>query len=444
MGLADRSTVIRLGLLAIIASAVPGCSAPSIGSGLAAKRVCSEIFLAGRESHGSFREELAIVPTSIELDVDQRAKTVVARTMGLGERKAIWRPGAGCLLVPLGPLPAVANYAIPRRPQGGPSEPSPAPDASLSEAIALAFREPDPSHPIHTRAVVVLHKGRLKAERYATGFGPHTPMLGWSLSKSVTHALVGLAVQRHGLDPDAPVGFTEWAGDGRAAITTDHLLHMTSGLKFDESPSLWNDFNTMMFMTADMAAFATNQPREHPPGKHWSYASGSSILLHRLLRRHLGDETYHGFPRQALFGPLGADSALWETDITGTFIGSTSLYMSARDWARFGLLYQRDGVWNAKRLLPEGWAADACTPTPAVPGGRYGAHWWVNGGPDRPAEERSFPALPGDMSWAAGFEQQWIILLPSHDLVIVRLGVTPHTSQFDVSAFVTRIMAAVP
>ena len=443
MGIEIQSPAIRLGFLIVLAVAVSGCGAPGIGSGVAAKRVCSEVFLAERNPDGAFREELAIIPTEIDLDVDRTAKTVTARTWGMGERKAVWRPHAGCLLLPLDGFLVPQTFAVAPRPQGGSADPPPALDDRMSDAIGWAFEERDPARPVHTRAVVVLHEGRLKAERYAPGFGPGTPMLGWSLSKSVTHALAGLAVRRQGLDPQAPVGFTEWAGDGRAAITTDHLLRMTSGLAFDESPSLWNDVNTMLFLSADMAAFAADRPLEHPPGRHWSYASGSSLLIHRLLRMRMGDAAYHRFPREALFDPIGADSALWETDITGTFVGSSYLYMSARDWARFGLLYLRDGVWNGTRLLPEGWTSDACTPTPAAPGGRYGAHWWVNGGPDRPRHERSFPALPGDMCWASGFEGQWVILVPSHDLVIVRLGVTPHTSDFDITAFVTRIMEAV-
>jgi len=443
MGTERRSVVIRPGVLVFLALAASACSAPDIGSGLAAKRVCSEIFLAERNPAGAFHEELAIVPTAMDLRVDRTAKTVTASTWGMGERKAVWRPDEGCLLVPANGVAGHERFAVAPRPRGRTAARQPAPDDRLADAIAWAFEERDPAHPIHTRAVVVLHEGRLKAERYAPGFGPHTPMLGWSLSKSASHALVGLAVRQHGLDPHAPVGFSEWAADGRAAITAEHLLRMTSGLAFDESPSLWNDVNTMLFLTADMAAFAAERPLEHPPGSHWSYASGSSLLIHRLLRRHLGDAAYHRFPRDALFDPIGADSALWETDSAGTFVGSSYLYMSARDWARLGLLYLRDGVWNGTRLLPEGWAADACKPTAVAPGGRYGSHWWVNGGAGRALHERSFPALPGDMCWASGFEQQWVILVPGHDLVIVRLGVTPHTSDFDVSTFVTRIMEAV-
>lgn len=438
MVLKPQDAAIRFWLFMLLGSVLSACGASTMGSGVAAKRICTEVFLADRDPGGSFADETAIVMAAVDLDVDTFARTVTARTMGMGERTAVWRRDGGCLLLPPETQPAITSFDIPPRPGQRSQDVPVAVDERIAAAIAPAFERRD----LRTRAVVVLREGRLKGERYAPGFGPETPMLGWSLSKSATHALIGVAIRNHGFDPQAPVKFPEWAADGRAAITSEHLLRMVSGLKFDESQSLWNDVNTMLFLTGDMATFSADRPLAHPPGEHWYYASGSSVLLHRVLRDRLGDATYHRFPREALFDPISADSAFWETDITGTFVGSSYLYMSARDWSRLGQLYLQDGIWNGERLLPEGWAAHACTPTPAS-NGRYGAHWWINDSPGSKPGDRAFPTLPGDMCWAAGFEQQWVILVPSHDLVIVRLGVTPHTVDFDLPGFVTRIMDAV-
>jgi CubicO group peptidase (beta-lactamase class C family) len=433
--------------------------AAMVGSGVVAKRVCSEIWVAGRDPGQDFGVEKSVVWVPVGHRVDEISRTVTARTVGMGKQVAVWREGLGCALVLSRTVEAVTAQAleghaplvkgVEPRPAGENISDAPSPEeidlTGLRKALDWAFEEDNHPGPVHTRAVVVLHRGRLIYERYAKGFGPETPMLGWSATKSVNHALVGAAIHRNILDINEPVGFQEWAGDRRKEITLDHLLRMSSGLDAGESLSPWGKTDTMLFRHADMAKMAAGIPLKHVPGTRWEYSTTTSLLIQRALREAIGDDNaYHRFPRQALFDPIGARSAVLEADASGTFVGSSYLYMTARDWARFGLLYSRDGVWEGKRVLPQGWAAHGCTPSQTAPEGKYGAHWWTNGGADKETEDRPFPGLPGDLCWAWGFEQNQLVLAPSRDLVVVRLGVTRKFDDFDLETFYRGILRALP
>ena len=432
--------------------------AAMIGSGVVAKRICSEIWVAGRDPGQDFESEKSVVWVPVKHRVDEISRTVTARTLGMGKQIAVWREGLGCAVTSGMAVEAIrarnVGPAPPSKSAGGlwpagdlvPDAPLPegVDGAGLKKAVDWAFHEGNHPCPVQTRAVVVLHRGQLIYERYVEGFGPKTPMLGWSATKSVNHAIIGTAVHRGILDIHEPVGFKEWAGDRRREITLDQLLRMSSGLKDKESVSPWGRTDTMLFRKADMAEMAAKIPLKQDPGTHWEYASTSSLLVQRALREAFGDDTlYHRFPRRALFDPIGAESAVLEADPAGTFVGSSYLYMTARDWARVGLLYARDGVWGGERILPEGWAAYGCTPTPTAPKGRYGAHWWTNGGADAKPEDRPFPELPGDLCWAWGFEQNQVMLAPSRDLVVVRLGVTRDFDDFDLETFYSSIFGVV-
>ena len=336
----------------------------------------------------------------------------------------------------LPPLPGQPDgVAWPTRdwPTGEP--PSDAVAARLAALLDEAF-SPAPARPLgETHAVLVVRGGRLVVERYGAGFGPEITGRSWSMAKSITHALVGLAVGDGALDIHAPADVPAWAtpGDPRAAITLDHLLRMSGGLDWNESyaPDKPSDVIAMLWgeAAADTAAYAAAKPLAHPPGAHFSYSSGTTNIVSRCLSRAIGaeGEAMAAFMRERLFAPLGMTSAAPRIDAAGTFIGSSFCFCTARDFARFGLLYLRDGVWEGRRLLPEGWVDYARTPTFQQPGGEvdgaYGAHWWL----DR--------AGPGSFS-ACGFEGQHIALCPDTDVVIVRLGVTPEADQPAVRAWV--------
>jgi CubicO group peptidase (beta-lactamase class C family) len=288
-----------------------------------------------------------------------------------------------------------------------------------------------------TRAVVIIQRGKLVAERYMPGFGPDTRLLSWSMAKSVTHALLGIAVRRGLVDIDQPMGNRRWAaGDPRAAIPWRNWINMIDGQAYheigDDDPTR-NDAARMLYGEGrlDVAGYAASLPLAHPPRTHWNYNSAGINLIAEALGRVLapGESPLARRSRLAavlkdeLFGPIGMTSAQPEFDFTGTFVGSALVYASARDWARFGLLYLRDGVWQTRRILPEGWVDFARTKTPVQDCDVYGAGWWITPavGPGKP-----YPALtphgPRDLFVAQGHEGQVIVVVPSKDLVLVRLG----------------------
>ena len=451
----EKLLSILLGALLFLVSS--SCTAPKVGSGYIAKRICSEVFVAGRDPKAEYLPEIEILSSFTSFEVDKLANSVTARTAGFGEHTASWHEGFGCALTyktssqsnqkqylesKSGQNPLNASEQLKFSTQSSyPSKDSKI--AKLDQVLDWAFKEHIPEKSKRTRAVIILHKGDLVAERYAKGFGPETLFLGWSAAKSVTHAIVGAAVQKGLVEISRPIGFKEWEDDTRSKITLDHLLRMVSGLEFNESFFPPSDLTDMLFLEPDMGKRAAEEQLEYEIGSHWSYSSGSSLLIMRYLREIQDDESYHRFPYETLFDPIGAHTAVFETDTSGTFVGSSYLYMSARDWARFGLLYAQDGVWQGNRIMPRGWAAYGCSPSSVAPRGQYGAHWWVNGGEKRKPEERMFPSLPGDTCMATGFEKQLVVLVPGHDLIIVRLGVTTDPRNFPVEEFIAKIIEAV-
>lgn len=207
----------------------------------------------------------------------------------------------------------------------------------------------------HTRAVVVVYRGQIVAERYAPGFDSRMPLPGWSMTKSVTNALVGILVKEGKLSLLDKNLMPQWnhRGDRRRQITLDGMLRMSSGLRFNEDEG--NPLGDL-FGQADAAVYAANQPLEAAPNTKWQYSSGTTNIISGIIRNAIGSDTdYLGFPRRALFDRLGMKSAVIEPDASGTLVCSSFMYATARDWARFGLLYLQDGVWEGQRILPEGW-----------------------------------------------------------------------------------------
>ena len=335
--------------------------------------------------------------------------------------------GLGAHLVPL-----------PRQPQGVPcptkewptAELDPRVDrAALQALLDHAFSRPEPDDLERTHAVFIAQRGAVVAERYADDVSPDDTFLSWSIAKSVTNALVGILVRQGRLDVSQPIAVEEWdAGDPRRRITIDQMLRMVDGLRFREAehlgggsvryyPEAESDVIPMLFGAGkrDVAGFAATLPYLAEPEARWNYNSGGSNLLSRLVSETLGggrDETL-AFMRRELFDPLGMTTATPRFDEAGHFIGSSHIYCSARDFARFGTLYLRDGAWDGRRILPEGWVDYSRTPTPQSEG-LYGAHFWTIPG--------SLGTFQCDGAWG-----QRIVIVPRLDLVIVRLGQTaPH------------------
>ncbi len=287
---------------------------------------------------------------------------------------------------------------------------------------------------VETHAVVIVQGGRLIYERYGPDHGPDKTCMSWSMAKSITHALAGILVGDGRLDVEAPADVPEWRepGDPRGAITLDQLLRMSSGLEFSEvyEPDKPSDTIAMMWGDGkdDVAHYAADKPLAHEPDCFWSYSSGTTNIVARALARAIDayGPDFHAFMRERLFAPLGMASPIPKFDLAGTFIGSSFCFCTARDFARFGLLYLRDGVWEGRQLLPDTWADYARIPTwqqEGVTEGRYGAHWWLD------------LAGPGTFS-ANGHEGQFIVLVPELDLIVVRNGKTPTELKDELKAWV--------
>ena len=337
-------------------------------------------------------------------------------------------------LVPLPPQPAGVPWPTADWPVG-----AVAPDvdrARIDRALDRAFTA-DAQRPLgETHGVVLVHRGVLVAERYAPNLGPSDTLRSWSIAKSILHALLGILVRDGHLDVGARADAPEWSdpSDPRRAITIDHLLRMSSGLGYVEDyDDEQSDVREMLFGSGkeDMARYAAARPLAVPPDTAFSYTSGQSLILARILGHIVGGgrDGVLAFMRRELFDPIGMRSAKPRFDAAGTFVGSSYVFATARDFARFGLLYLRDGVWDGRRILPEGWVDYARTPTPTAPLRDYGAHFWIS-----PGELGTFSAN--------GFEGQRILIVPALDLIVVRLGRTPATQALGLQSWLADVVAA--
>ena len=281
--------------------------------------------------------------------------------------------------------------------------------------------------PPDTLAVAVMQNDRLVATRYADGVGPDSPLISWSMAKSVTHALVGILVRQGRLDIHAPADVPEWAdpADPRHAITVDQLLRMSSGLQFVEDyvDAGVSDVIEMLFGSGqqDMAHFAASFPLAHPPEAVWNYSSGTTNIVSRIVGAVVGDMA--GFIQTELFDRLGMASATARYDGVGTFVGSSYVYATAEDFLRFGRLYLRDDP----AILPAGWIDYARTPTPKSDDLTYGAHWWI-----APGTEGTF--------YAQGYEGQYLFVVPSRELLALRLGKTPAEARPALEAWLAEMI----
>lgn len=342
-------------------------------------------------------------------------------------------------LVPLASQPDDVPFPDEDWPAGEPS-----PGDRVHELVAEMFDEEGPLR--STYAVVVVHRGRLVLERYggviqhwdrpAEPVGPATQLLSWSMAKSMLHAAVGLLVGEGRLALDAPAPVAGWQDDARGGITLEHLLCMRDGLDFTEDyvDAGVSDVIEMLFGRGadDVAAFAADRLLVVPPGERFNYSSGTSNVVSAIVRDVVGPgEEYRHFLRERLFAPIGMRSADPRLDDVGTWVASSYVYATARDFARFGLLYARDGVWNGTRVLPEGRVDHGRRPRSAdeETGRLYGAHWW---------------GIDDGLGtfYAQGYDGQSILVCPTTDVIVVRLGKTPAERRDHLYAWQERILAA--
>ncbi len=288
-----------------------------------------------------------------------------------------------------------------------------------------------------------MHDGVLVAERYAAPWGVDSPLIGWSMTKSIVNNLIGLLVADGLLvvEDSAPVPAWRSDGDSRGDITLGNLLQMSSGLDFAEVYEPGSDATNMLFAAPGAADYALASALAHSPGTHWSYSSGTTNILSRIVRDSVdGNEArVYKYMQDRLFGPLGMTSMTVENDATGTLVGSSFSYATARDWARLGQFWLQDGSWQGRRLLPPGWMNYSITPAPAAKMGNYGAQFWLNAG--RNGRDKAYPDLPESAFFAHGFNQQIVAVFPNRQVVIVRLGFTTDDS-WDTNSFMSQVLMA--
>ncbi|MEZ5653053.1 MAG: serine hydrolase [Burkholderiaceae bacterium] len=453
---------------------------PAALAGFAAKTVCGGVFIAGRPKDEVIENDLlslSAVMRLVDLSIDDDNQRVSASVPLSGTRYAMWRPARGCVLLPPDEVPETAILTAANEPNSRvgalagvdatlrserlqpatslwpegagtlPRDqwPKGVRAAALEKAIAHAFSRPSmssvrPGTPTGngqgTRAIVVVHRGRLLLERYSPGFDARTPQLGWSMAKTVLGVLAWSRFQSTATDLRTPVvelvnrvprpqWVGEWQRDGRQRITIDHLMTMFDGL--DDPPDqswLRNELPRMLWVVGDVGRFAGEHTLAHTPGTTWRYASPVSNLLSRVLRDQFAShEDYIDFPFQSLFDPIGALSATFESDDDGNLIGSSYLWASPHDWARLGWLLANDGEWQGRQIFPPGWIDYAGARRQDENGHiePYGAHVWLT--VDNPGLGcASNRPLPPDGLIATGVWGQVMAIFPTRQTVILRLG----------------------
>ena len=405
-----------------------------VATGYVAHNVCSKTFVSGLDPQTVFAEVsdragIRRLRHVLRFNIDRSARTVDASTLGLFRSRAAFHDGLGCVeqqgrkepYILKSDVEALKATTPPSLPEiAGPAVVEPS-DPALKAALDHAFEEP-PTPPFRrTKAVVVVHDGKVIAERYASGIGVDTPLLGFSMTKSVVNALIGILTQQGLVTPSMPAPIPEWRGadDPRREIEVEHLMRMTSGLDLDEANSGF-DPSSRMYLHDDTAAYAVNTKMIAPVGTRWHYSSPTTQILARIVRDAVGGpEQTLAFAWRELFNPLGMRNVTLEFDGAGTLQGSTYMLASARDWAKFGLLYLNDGVVGGKRILHEDWV-DFCAA--ATLDTDYAAGFWTNRSEHQHARARVRLGIPRDAFFASGDLGQRVVIIPSQQMVVVRLG----------------------
>lgn len=418
-------------------------------TGYAAKNLSSGIFVGNRTQESLEATDLNFsFIRFVKNSVDSRSKSVKSRFLWHTSRTTFVN-GYGSILVndyTVGDIQARPYPIVPHLPEHPDTIAWPMGDLiadtipsgidlqQLNMAMEQAFADTIPYK--GTFAVMITYKGQPVAERYAEGFGPENRFLSWSMAKSFTNALTGIMVKEGKLELDAPADIEEWQEDERRQITIRHLMQMNSGLKWNEDYGNSSDVNNMLHKEGDMAKFAISKQLEYAPGSVFEYASGSTNIVSSLMRKAIGnDADYLTFPREKLFNRIGMRSATFEVDASGTFVGSSYLYASLRDYTRFGLLYLNNGNWLGEQILPEDWVEYTTTAANGSDG-TYGAFFWLN------KSGNDYPDVPSDMFCCRGHDGQYIYIIPSKELVIVRTGFSKK-GEFDQNGFLAGILEAI-
>ena len=398
-------------------------------TGYAAKNLASGVFVAGRSQESMESEDLNFSFIKfVRSTVDFEKKEVRSRFLW-GRSKAVYLDGFGCTLVKdfpedeirSRPYPLLTVFpenpdtiAWPMGDQIADDIPEGIDRAKLNRAVKEIMTDTIPFK--GTFALMVVYKGQPVAEAYREGFNRDTRFLSWSMAKSFTNALVGIRVKEGQMDINQALSFTSWNVGNPRKISMNNLMHMNSGLEWNEEYGNLSDVTIMLHKEGDMGAYALERDEAYPPDSVWYYSSGTTNIACLALRQTFAsDPDYWQFPRKKLFNRIGMRSAVFELDASGTFVGSSYLYATVRDYARFGLLYLNNGNWLGEQILPDNWVGYSTSPAKGSDG-RYGAFFWLNQlGADQ-------PNAPKDTYACKGHDGQFIFMIPSKELVVVRTG----------------------
>ncbi|WP_457617598.1 serine hydrolase domain-containing protein [Lutibacter sp.] len=436
-------SVVLIGILAVGYLIYSTYTKLDIITGYASKNEASIIFLAHRTQASAKNEDNNFSPIKLAKNtVNREEKSVTATVFGLKKRTAVFREGLGAVLMIEGVKDSL-KYEIPKRDFKFVNLPYPYGDNpqkdtifnnvnynELSKAVDNSF-----SSYKKTRAVVVIYKDQIIAEKYAEGFDKNTPILGWSMTKSITSAVLGVLEKKGKISVNQINLFAAWENDERSKITLNDLLHMNSGLAWDEDYNNISDVTKMLFLDIDMSKTQMNKPLVGAPDNSWNYSSGTTNLLSGFIRNQFKThQEYLDFWYSALIDKIGMHSMVLETDLAGNYVGSSYGWATPRDWAKFGLLYLHNGNWNGEQLLNESWVNYTATPTNGS-NGQYGAHFWLNAG-------GVYPNAPTDLFSCNGYQGQRVFIIPSKELVVVRMGLT-EGEAFNFNSFLREIITSI-
>ena len=416
-------------------------------SGFSAKSVASGHFIDNRSLETIQQGDNDIEKVNWATNQINDAEHFVTTTVyGFKERKAIYREGLGATLIN-DDFDVSKPYNVPKRSKTNNSLPFPYGNLEpkdtvfsnidykkLNVAVENAF-DKNGEKKKRTRSVIVIYKDKIIAEKYVDGFNKNSKILGWSMTKSITGTLFGILQKQGKIDIVKPAPIDEWKNDERAKITLNDLLHMNSGLEWEEKYDKICDATKMLFQAEDMSKAQIDKPLVGKPNNTWNYSSGTTNLLSGILRKQFKThQEYLDFWYTDLLDKIGMNSAIVEVDMAGNFVGSSYGWATTRDWAKFGLLYLHKGNWNGEQIFAESWAKYVSTPT-NTSNGNYGAQFWLNAG-------GRFPNVPKDMFYASGFQGQMVAIFPSNDIVIVRMGLK-EDPEFDFNGLLSDVVKSV-
>lgn len=395
-----------------------------VASGLGAKIACSGKFVTGLTEQQIMDDLAGYSPATKLLDIQYQGNKVTADFMGLSLSSATFRGNLGCTLdsaQALVDLDKLSAADLKARSMSWPAGETVNSIEQTMQTLVDSILRQDNQDGLDTRALLVVKDGYIVAESYAQGFDYATPLLGWSMGKSLTSIMLGNLALKQRVKVNSKELFSQWQNDERSNISLENLLQMSSGLAFAETYIPGTDSTRMLFLEPSTSGYALAKPVEHPPGKHFAYSSGTTNILMRYVFETLGaqPQALVNYFHTEIAIPLGLANTVFELDSEGIYVGSSYIFSSARDWARMGWLMVNQGVINNQQLISKDWVKAATQSNQSENDGRYGYQFWLNTGGNQAPR---WSDLPSDLYAMMGNKGQRVMMIPAKNAVIVRLG----------------------